>query len=317
MTDPEIDGEQHSALVELLQYLKQENYQFVTPTPLTHQRVNARAGRRLARNLRDAFGWSLPFERALLPPALLASLQRADAVEEDDAVLRSRLRVSSLGADLYVHSAYPTLASDAVFFGPDTYRFCRFIEAELPSLGVPFGARIADIGCGSGAGGIVAARATRAAEVLLGDINPRALQWARINAAQAGVAAEALYSDVLAQMPGDFDLLLSNPPYLNDEERRAYRHGGGALGFDLSLRIAAEALPRLRRNAALLLYSGVAITDGVDPLLAALQPLLDAAACEWRYCELDPDVFGEELEREVYRNVDRIAAVGLVAVRRR
>jgi hypothetical protein len=36
---------------------------------------------------------------------------------------------------------------------------------------------------------------------------------------------------------------------------------------------------------------------------------------KWRYQELDPDVFGEELEREVYRDVDRIAAVGLEARR--
>jgi hypothetical protein len=31
-----------------------------------------------------------------------------------------------------------------------------------------------------------------------------------------------------------------------------------------------------------------------------------------RYEEIDPDVFGEELEEEPYRNVERIAAVGAV-----
>ena len=34
------------------------------------------------------------------------------------------------------------------------------------------------------------------------------------------------------------------------------------------------------------------------------------------YGEIDPDVFGEELEREDYADVDRIAVVGLVAVKR-
>ena len=34
------------------------------------------------------------------------------------------------------------------------------------------------------------------------------------------------------------------------------------------------------------------------------------------YREIDPDVFGEELEREDYADVDRVAVVGLVAVKR-
>ena len=36
---------------------------------------------------------------------------------------------------------------------------------------------------------------------------------------------------------------------------------------------------------------------------------------EWRYEELDPDVFGEELEVPAYRQVERIAAV-LLTLRR-
>ena len=45
--------------------------------------------------------------------------------------------------------------------------------------------------------------------------------------------------------------------------------------------------------------------------------LLDAlAGFEVSYREIDPDVFGEELEREDYADVERIAVVGLVAVRR-
>ena len=53
------------ALADLLVQLRRAGYAFVTPTPGTHARVVARAGKDVARNLRDIFGWSLPFDPAL------------------------------------------------------------------------------------------------------------------------------------------------------------------------------------------------------------------------------------------------------------
>jgi hypothetical protein len=64
-----------------------------------------------------------------------------------------------------------------------------------------------------------------------------------------------------------------------------------------------------------LFYSGVAIVDGKDPFLAELMPVLNHAGLNWRYEEIDPDVFGEELLQPAYHAVDRIAAVGLEACR--
>ncbi|MDB5988008.1 MAG: SAM-dependent methyltransferase [Nevskia sp.] len=304
------------ALVDLLQWLRTHVYRFVTPTPLTHSRVIARAEKRSAQSLRDILGWSLPFTADAIDAEALALMRAAGVVHEQAGVLRSAIRVSSLDDDLYLHSAYPTDAADAVFFGPDTYRYCRFVAAELDKLPRPQAPRMADVGCGSGAGGIVAARHLRQPTVLLTDINPLALRLARVNAAVAGVDAETLLSDVLTEVSGALDLVISNPPYLNDDQRRAYRHGGGTLGFDLSLRIAVQALERLRVGGVLLLYTGVAIVDGEDPFLQALRQLFTQTPCDWRYREIDPDVFGEELQRPVYRQVDRIAAVGLVAVKR-
>jgi hypothetical protein len=57
------------------------------------------------------------------------------------------------------------------------------------------------------------------------------------------------------------------------------------------------------------------MVDGEDPFLAELQPLLATPGFDWSYAEIDPDVFGEELERPVYAHIDRIAAVGLIATR--
>ncbi|WP_428311458.1 methyltransferase [Hydrocarboniphaga sp.] len=311
---------QHNdALLKLLQLLKRREYRFVTTTPLTHARVLARdhlrQGHDASRALNEVFGWNREFVADALDEELRATMHDAGLMlqQQRAGAYRSALRVSSLGDALLLHSAYPTLAADSVFFGPDTYRFAQFVAAHLPAARP--GLRCADIGCGSGAGAIAAASLLPGSDWLLTDINPRALALAAINAAHAGFAMQTLLSDVLAGADSDFDLLICNPPYLADDQQRAYRDGGADLGRALSLRIAREACERLAPDGRLLLYTGVAIVDGVDPFLLELRALLDAHDCRWSYRELDPDVFGEELERPVYAQTDRIAAIGLVVER--
>ena len=117
-------------------------------------------------------------------------------------------------------------------------------------------------------------------------------------------------------MSGVVDAVIANPPFLVDSLARAYRHGGGSRGLDLSLRIVGDALTRLRPGGTLALYSAAPVVGGRDLLLASLTPLLEARAASWEYGEIDPDIFGEELEGPAYRDVERIAAVGLVATAR-
>lgn len=290
------------ALVELGRALAGANYTFVTSTPETHQRVYAR--RPVARDLRDVFGFSRPFSPSLLPAAWLELLRAADALHEQGSLLRAGVRFSSLRGGLYVHSAYPTEAPDSVFFGPDTYRFCDFVVRRAARA-----RRVVDIGCGSGAGGIVAAQHVGASELVLADTNPRALRLAEVNAQLSGCAARCVQSDVLARVDGAFELIVANPPYMRDASHRAYRDGGGAHGEALSLRIAREAMQRLAPRGQLLLYTGAAVIEGEDVFLSALAPLL--TGCEFSYEELDPDVFGSDLEQPGYERVERIAVVGL------
>jgi methylase of polypeptide subunit release factors len=308
-------------VADVLRRVAGAGYRFTTVTPLTHQRVLARRGREPGTTLRDIFGWNLSFEPRAVPPELLAAMEHAGIVRRTGSLLRSTVRISSLEDDLFLHSAYPTVEENAVFFGPDTSRFARFIRHALDrhqERRKPM--RVLDVGCGSGAGGIAVARALAAtgtpATVVMNDINPLALQYTAVNAEVAGVAVTLAQGDALSAVEGDFDLIVSNPPYLDDAAQRAYRHGGARLGRALSARIAAESLKRLAPGGQLLLYTGVAMVDGEDPFLAEMRPLLAAPAFEWSYAEIDPDVFGEELERPVYAHIDRIAAVGLVATRR-
>lgn len=303
-----------TALLQMARAVQAAGYAFTTPTPATHARVNARPGAERAQTLRDVFGWSRPFHDSVTGPDILASMQAAGVLTGAGDSRRSAVRLSSLDGMLFLHSAYPTTAADAVFFGPDTYRFARAVLAHLKD-GPPV-RRAVDIGCGAGPGAILVARACPGAEVVAVDINQAALRLTEVNAVLAGVRVSAVDSNLLASVPGSFDLIVSNPPYLVDPGERAYRHGGGPLGAGLSLAILDTALERLAPGGTLLLYTGAAIVNGTDPFKQAAKARLNGTGSSWTYEELDPDVFGEELERGVYTDADRIAAVTLTVTKR-
>ncbi len=298
-------------LAALLQALDQEGYAFTTVTPATHQRVLARRPGEAAADLRDIFGWSMSFARDTLPGDLLDLLREGGALEERGDVYRSLVRVSSLSGRLFLHSAYPTEEADSVFFGPDTYRFARFVEASAEDLAPP--RHLVDLGAGAGPGGISAAGLLEPETVSLVDINPRALALACANAMAAGLDV-ATVEGGLGEVEGEIDLIIANPPFIADPKGRDYRDGGEMLGAGLSLEWARQSLARLSEGGAMLLYTGSPIVAGEDRLLGALAELADESNATLRYEELDPDIFGEELDQPAYADAgaERIAAVGAV-----
>lgn len=308
-TDPDSDA----ALLELGRFLKSAGYRFTTVSPLTHSRVNARKGNECAVNLEGIFGWSRPFDLSAIPEELVGRMRHAGVIARDGDRHRSLVRASSLGDELFFHSAYPTTEADAVFFGPDTYRFVAAIEQYLSTLRTPV-KRAADIGCGGGPGAISIARLRPAAEVLAIDINPRAIRFTEVNSRLAGTpGVRAMPGDLLNDVEGTFDLVVANPPYLIDADQRTYRHGAGSLGEGLSLAMVDSAMQRLSPGGSLLLYTGVAIVDGADRFRHAVENRFLNTGIRWQYREIDPDIFGEELMHEPYTEADRIAAVELIA----
>ncbi|MFC7272857.1 methyltransferase [Paractinoplanes rhizophilus] len=304
-------------LRELGEALKEQGYRFTTVTPATHARVNRRPENVWARDLRDVFGWSRRFRPGLLPGRLLTLLEAAGALERDGDALRSAVRFSTYDDELFVHSAFPTADENAVFFGPDTYRMADAAAAHVEARTSPV-RRAADIGCGTGAGAIAVAKRAPEAEVVAVDINDTALAYARVNTALAGLdRVRPVRSDLLADVDGDFDLIISNPPFMIDPAGRTYRDGGGPDGNGLSLAVLDTAEKRLAVGGSLVLFSGTGIVAGRDPLREAAERRLAGTGLRWTYREVDPDVYGEELEDEAYRHAERIAVVVLTATRTR
>lgn len=305
-----------SALLSLLQSLDACGYDFVTPTPASHARVLARPDKQRARDVRDILGWSLAFDPGIAP-SVTDLLRQANMIETvEGGLLKSWLRVSKLHRRLFLHSAYPTEAQDAVFFGPDSYRFADLIAAELAHYPLPAGAHIVDIGAGAGVGGIIARLASGDARVTLTDVNPNALRLARINAAAAGVTVETIADRGLAGVSGPIDLAVINPPYIIDDANRAYRDGGGMHGGEAALEMTRLSAGRLAPGGRVILYTGAAIVQGRNALYEAIADIAKAHDLDHSCRELDPDVFGEELEKPAYQDVERIALIA-VKLRRR
>ncbi|MEG0761835.1 MAG: hypothetical protein RR411_10195, partial [Chryseobacterium sp.] len=94
-----------------------------------------------------------------------------------------------------------------------------------------------------------------------------------------------------------------------------YRHGGNELdGTDLAFDILKQGITRLSQGGSLFLYTGVAIRSSGNKFLEAVDAWIkNHPNFKCSYEEIDPDVFGEELDQAAYQNIDRIA-VALVKI---
>lgn len=125
-------------------------------------------------------------------------------------------------------------------------------------------ARVLDLCCGSGCIGIATALRFPDAQVVLADIDDAALALARRNVELHGLEdrIEVLRSDLFEAIEGDFDLILTNPPYVDMADLAAmpleYHHEpvralvGGDDGLDLVRRIV-DGAPAYLRNQGLLI----------------------------------------------------------------
>ena len=128
--------------------------------------------------------------------------------------------------------------------------------------------RVLDLCTGNGSLAVLAAMAWPEVQVTGADISPDALAVARINVDQHGLQDRIalVHSDGLSAVPGPFDLILCNPPYVCQASMDAlpaeYRAepelalAGGLDGMDFVRQLFKDAPSRMSDNAVLVLEIG-------------------------------------------------------------
>jgi release factor glutamine methyltransferase len=125
----------------------------------------------------------------------------------------------------------------------------HLVEAALD---LPHGARVAEVGTGSGAVALALKAERPDLRVVATDSSAAALAVARANATRLGLDVELLRGDLLQPVAHPLDAVVSNPPYVAEADRGTLaaeitRHEpaealfAGADGLDLIRRLAPEA----------------------------------------------------------------------------
>ncbi|HEX5146678.1 MAG TPA: peptide chain release factor N(5)-glutamine methyltransferase, partial [Conexibacter sp.] len=144
------------------------------------------------------------------------------------------------------------------------------------ALSLPSGARVVDVGTGSGAIALALKHERPDLEVLASDVSADALAVARANARRLGLDVTFVQGDLLDAVEGPLDAVLSNPPYVARDDLGALQPEvtaepdvavfGGQDGFDVVRRLVPAALARAELVA---IEVGMGMADAVGAMLRA------------------------------------------------
>ncbi|MGQ0686488.1 peptide chain release factor N(5)-glutamine methyltransferase [Bradyrhizobium sp.] len=165
---------------------------------------------------------------------------------------------------------------------PDTETVVELALEMLRENPARQGARIADLGTGTGAILLALLSELHGAVGTGTDISQEALQTARGNAARQGLADRTSFirCDYAAGLTGTFDLIVSNPPYIRsgdiaglavevrDHDPRAALDGGPD-GLDAYRALIPQAARILAPGAVLVVEAGQGQAGEIEGLMAA------------------------------------------------
>ena len=163
---------------------------------------------------------------------------------------------------------------------PETEHVIETVLELVSKVGASEGLRVVDVGTGSGAIALALARECPNAEIHATDISSAALEIAKANAARLELRDRIQFheTDLLDGIDGEFDIVVSNPPYVGESEEdevqlevRKFEPRNavfaGPLGTEVIERLIPQARAVLRPGGWLVFEISGTIADQVRVLL--------------------------------------------------
>lgn len=181
------------------------------------------------------------------------------------------------------------------------------VEFALDYLKTNPCAKVLDLCAGSGCIGLTVAAEAPDATVILLEKSPDALKYLQKNKEAFGLTNAHIVAGDLFDGPASYsiehaDVLLSNPPYIADEQvpllqaevrkEPVMALAGGTDGLDFYRAIAAKWLPAVNEGGLIALECGEEQTEAVAGLLA---PFCDSVACHRDFQNLPRSVTAKKL----------------------
>ncbi|MBZ5684893.1 MAG: peptide chain release factor N(5)-glutamine methyltransferase [Acidobacteriia bacterium] len=152
--------------------------------------------------------------------------------------------------------------------------------------------RIVDVGTGSGCIALALAKELAHAEIHATDISPDALEIARANAARHQLEHRIYFhqSDLLEGLKGDFDFVVSNPPYVGESEEdqvqlevRKFEPRNAVFAGPAGTEVIARLIPQARQ---ILRPGGWLIMEISGTIAKEVRKLLE----DWQDVQIKPDL---------------------------
>jgi ribosomal protein L3 glutamine methyltransferase len=228
-------------------------------------------------NAFDEAAWLVTWSLGLPLDALETKGQRPVAAAEQDKAealvarrIESRQPAAYLTGEAWLQDIPFTIDARAIV--PRSYIAELIVDVEetgtLDAWLSDRTARVLDLCTGNGSLAVLAAMAYPEITVDASDVSADALAIARINVERHRLVdrISIVESDLFARLPGRYDLIVCNPPYVNDASMAAlpaeYRAepalalAGGADGMDLVRRIVTEAAAHLGDDGVIVIEVG-------------------------------------------------------------
>lgn len=155
------------------------------------------------------------------------------------------------------------------------------VESALSVVPADRATAIADICTGSGCIAVALARERPRARVVATELSNAALEIAQRNARRHGTADRVTFTraDLFGDIEGPFDVVVSNPPYVAESDRRSLQPEvrdyepalalfAGPDGLDVVRRLVHEAPARLRSGGSLIFEFGFGQAEAVEELIS-------------------------------------------------